>query len=585
MLLPALAFVVGGVALAAYQPADAAPETAYLTLLGGWTLGGAALFAPARSRLGAAAALLAAMALWALPAGPVRGAAFGVVLVAAVCAAGWARLRIRELDLAAAMGGALAVHALLRAGELLPARLGLAGEIDAGAAAELARAVGPPLLAGWAVALLARQATSARAIGTAVVAALAAGGFTVTAAVALLALAVAMVGHKLGHHLTTREIVAATAAAVALTVMRPAAGGLALAAAGALLLAPRVAWIPAAVLLAIAAVASMAADWVRVLPAVAVLFVLVPFAFTREGAPLPRIGATILLAAAGGLLLPGTAGVTAAAALLVLMRPAAAASALQRGWSGVLLALAALAAGYPWLREPLRGAFDLLAWQASGGESWDPLRVAFDWLATRFSTGVLGVIVPAAAAIAGAWLLLAVARRASLRRAGALLAAVVAVAVLVAMPRPAWNVLPPEGVVLRADAPEWSGPGNYVGRVRVVSSLAGAGDLAPGTPVATLTVERTPGLHHVKWVNTLWVLRAGDHTGEWAADRPDLRGAAPRGPVWWSWLPPPGTFFAHAYAATWTLSRPVIATRVRIVRAADLPPEVTVSLQRVEVGF
>ncbi len=249
------------------------------------------------------------------------------------------------------------------------------------------------------------------------------------------------------------------------------------------------------------------------------------------------------------------------------------------------MALAALAAGYPWLREPLRGAFDLLAWRPSGGESWDPLRVAFDWLASRLSAGVPGVVVPAAAAIAGAWLLLALARRASLRRAGALLVAVVAGAVVVAMPEPAWNQLPPEGVVLRAEAPEWSAPGYYVGRVRVVSSLAGAGELAAGTPVAVVTVERTPGLHHVKWVNTEWTLRAGNDTGEWAADRPDLRGAAPRGPVWWSWLPPPGTFFAHGYAATWQLSRPVITTRLRIVRAADLPPEVTISLQRVEVGF
>src|SRR5262245_46290581 len=70
VLLPPLGFVVGGAALAVCQGVEAAPETAYLTLLGGWTLGGAALLAPARSRIGAAAALFAAMALWALPAGP-----------------------------------------------------------------------------------------------------------------------------------------------------------------------------------------------------------------------------------------------------------------------------------------------------------------------------------------------------------------------------------------------------------------------------------------------------------------------------------------------------------------------------------
>jgi hypothetical protein len=448
--------------------------------------------------------------------------------------------------------------------------------------------VGPPLLAGWAVALLARQATAGWAIGAAVVAALAAGGFTVTAALPLLALAIAMVGQTLATRITPRQMAAAAAAVVALTVLRPAAGGLAIAAAAALVLARRWTWIPAAAMVAIAGISAGTSDGLSgVLPAMATLALLVPFAFSREGAPRWRIAAALLLAGAGGLLLPGTAGVAAAAALLVLATRSAAPAALQRGWSGALLALAALAAAYPWLRDPLRGALGLLAWQPSAGRSSPWLSGAsggaFDWIAWRLSGRGLGGVVAAAAAMAGAWLLVALARRASLRRAGALLAALVAVALLAAMPKPARNVLPPEGVVLRADAPEWSTPINLaVDRVRVVSALAGAGGLAPGTPVADLGLGRRPGLH-LKLPDTTWTLRAGVDTGEWAADRADLRGLAPRGPVWWSWLPPPGAFFAHAYAATWYPPRIPIRTRLSIVRAPDLPPEVTVSVLRVEV--
>src|SRR4029079_6682714 len=124
-LLPSLAFAVAGAALAACQPADAAVETRYLTLVGACTLAGAALLAGAGSRAQAAGAVLAMLALWAVPAGPPRGIAFGIVLVAAFVLAGWRRLRLGRLDVAAAVGAALALHALLRASELLPAVLAI----------------------------------------------------------------------------------------------------------------------------------------------------------------------------------------------------------------------------------------------------------------------------------------------------------------------------------------------------------------------------------------------------------------------------------------------------------------------------
>jgi hypothetical protein len=148
------------------------------------------------------------------------------------------------------------------------------------------------------------------------------------------------------------------------------------------------------------------------------------------------------------------------------------------------------------------------------------------------------------------------------------------------MPRPTRNVTPADGTALSGAVREWSAPlrDGSVSRVRILSSLADAAALPAGTAVATLSLERDGR------PLAAWTLRTGNDTAEWAADRADLRGVAAAGPVWWSSLPPPGTFFAHAYASTWRLSRPVAATGIRIARDPSLPPNVKLSLLRVEVS-
>src|SRR5205085_1307787 len=166
--------------------------------------------------------------------------------------------------------------------------------------------------------------------------------------------------------------------------------------------------------------------------------------------------------------------------------------------------------------------------------------------------------------------------------ASGLLVAATAAALLVALPPSSSLVTPPDGVTATAAAPEWLAPvaagGGPVKRVRVVSHLADAGSLPSGTAVATFSLERDGR------PVAAWTLRVGDDTGEWAASRDDLRSVAAAGPIWWSWVPPGGGFFAHDYVATWQLSAPAAATALRIARDPALPSAATLAVLRVEVA-
>ena len=585
--LPAVAFGLGGAVLAHYQPSDAAPETAFLALLGGWVLAGIALVAPRGSWVGPSGATFATLALWVLPAGPQRAVVVGALLVASLLVAGWLRLRDGALGVAATAGGALAVHALLRAGELLPASLGLGPTpLGAGEVSAWARVLLLPLLAALAVALLSRTRGKERAMTAAIAAALVSGGFTATAALPLLALAaVEAVGSPRGNGARWRRphdpvdgqlatngaddgadgiralrppigvargpVLVAVAAVAALTVVRPVAGGLAIAAAAARWLPAPWCFLAAGAPLAFALAAGGAPN---TLLAAAVLLVLLPFKAPVAGSR--AIAIALLLAAGGAMLLPASAGI-AAAVVILATAGAGKEGALERGWLAALLGGAMLAGSYPWLRT-------------------DPLATALALFGIPAPLAGRAVLVAALVAVAVA-LALSLVERAAPRPSHWLLATGLAVAALVALPPPAIDVAAGTAT-LTAAAPVWeaavSGP---VRRLRVVSALADAAALPAGTAVATVSLERqgTP--------LAAWSLRVGAHTGEWAAERADLGGGVSRGPAWWSWLPPPGDFFAHDYAATWQLDQPAAATRVRVALVPGLAPGLTVSLHRLEI--
>jgi hypothetical protein len=272
----------------------------------------------------------------------------------------------------------------------------------------------------------------------------------------------------------------------------------------------------------------------------------------------------------------------ALAALAALSGPGgspyrAAARAAQGAWSAAALGFAALLGAYPWLRP-------------------DP----FGDLLPRF-----GLVETPVAALLAALTLAAVAACARWdppvgwpARAGALSAwaavAVLAVLLVAHLPAAGAATVERHPVVLDSGRLEWSAPlaapgaggadGDGGATVVVDSSLANSVGLEAGTPVATVRLRREGA------PDRTWVLRAGVETGEWAADRPDLRAAGEAAPeAWQSWVAEEGGFFGQRYRAahrfdTETGSGPGSEMGEVVVELRDdLPEEVSLTLFHVEV--
>jgi hypothetical protein len=148
-----------------------------------------------------------------------------------------------------------------------------------------------------------------------------------------------------------------------------------------------------------------------------------------------------------------------------------------------------------------------------------------------------------------------------------------------ASPDPGTEMLAPEmPVVLDAGHPVWEGElrEQSVRSVVVESNLANGAGLASGTPVAVLQLRNLAGR------TVGWTLKAGEHTGEWAARRPDVaRLGALAPPAWISWVA--GDFFAQRYRSRWQLESPDRFVRLRIERAASAPPDLALALYQLEV--
>lgn len=629
-------------ALLAVVQADraAAAETAYLALWIAAVLLPVAALAPAPARELTLGAPLAALAVWALPAGPGRAAAVGALLVGAfaVAAVRAAAVRGRAGENrraaraapgwgAAALPLALGAQFLLRGdlllapgavevatlvvlpavGALVLARL---AERWGPAAALLAGAGGLALGPGWtAVTTLALVGVAAGAETGAWAARFGAGSESaagiapsggiagtepagdpveaggrrrrprgarlraVTEWLPLLALGAVL---AVGLATETRAAAAALLGGAIVAFLdfrhRPGVGHLAT---SALLLL-------AGGLLAAAAVAPLR-PWSEALARASWVPILLPALIWLPAAPAARWvpgAAAAALAAVGALAVPGPAGVAAAVAVSAVLlargprdrarAPAPAAALEAQGlWSAALLAGTALLAAYPWLRPS--PAADALA----------RIGLAPGWRAA-LTLAAVALMIGLAARVGGRD-----GRRTRLVRPAMWAAGLLAVALFAALPAPAAVPFGGPAAVLGPERPRLSIelPGPAVGTVALYTHLSNGAGLAAGTEVAAVRLidvdAETPAA---------WTLTAGAGTGEWAARRADVAarpGLAAPAP-WTGWIEggsgAGGPFFGQLYRRVLTTESAVPATSLLIERDPELPPEVMLSVRRVEVG-
>lgn len=556
-----LAAMAAMAAFAAREPAAAATEGLYLAVLSGAALLAVASLAPTPAAELGAGAVLAAGCVWTLPAGPGRGAAVTLLLTALFAIAAARRLAacLPDLPLDVALPLALGVQVLLR-GELLfqpqanlrtlVALLALpaAGAVAAGMLARR-HGGGPALLATGTVLVLAP-------------------GWNVAATLGLIALAA-------GDQLARPELGRIGRSVALLILIAPIAWepgpGLAAAAAGLALWRPRLA-LGLAVPLAAALLWAGSrghSPYPAPLDGIVLLILLLPGLLpgtipAAEDQLLWVLTALVLAAAVPRI--PDASALAAPLALAALaIRRSGPAVVPQRVWTGALVGGTALLAAYPWLRaDPLISA------------------VALAGLAPGEVPGWHG-----AAAVLAAFLILATVLRAvrEAHRAGGAAAAAIFLAIFLHLPGRGAPLLPPEsGVILDPVHPAWAAAfaaPRRIGAVVVESSLSGGAALADGTPVARVLLRDDAGR------SVLWILRAGEGTGEWAARRPDVeRTARLRSPpAWISWIArsDENAFFAQRYRAAWSLEEPARFTHLRVEIARDLPADVGLTLHQVEV--
>jgi hypothetical protein len=555
-----LAALAAAAAFAAHEvDRGGAAETGYLGGVAAAALAAVAVLAPPPALELGLGAILAVTLLWTLPDGPGRGAALGLLLAAVLGIAAARRLArvLPALPLEVAIPLALGLQVLLR-GDLL-----LAPRFDLKTVAVL---VGMPVVAGVALALLARRHGGGLALLAGGTAALLAPGWSTASTLALVALAAGdLLGAEPRPRLPARGL--AVVALLAPLAWEPRAG-LLCALAGLALAAPRAALAPALALAVLARLlppAAGAGGFGIVTLALLVPAFLLPRRGRWEGWELPAAALLLTVAARA---VSGPASLAAPLALAALgVRKAGPGAAAQRVWTGALLFGACLLAAYPWLRPaPLA---DLIA--------------------------LLGPVRAVAVAAVGVVFLLELGPAlpgfpSSLRRPtrGAGVAAVgLFLALLLRLPPPGVRLFRPEQAIrLDAASPVWETglPAGPLSGLAVESVLDNSTGLPAATPVATLRLLGGGGSGGGG--DIVWTLRAGRETGEWAARRPDVArliaasGATAPSP-WMGWVA--GGFFGERYRALFRLPTPHPFGRLRIERLPDLPPDLEITLQQLEV--
>jgi hypothetical protein len=510
------------------------------------------------------APLLAVVAGWSLPA-PERGAVVVALLVVALFAA---LVRIESSRLEHLLAAAIALQVLLRS-DLLLAPLG----------AVLVPWLVLPALAALALAQLERDARGRGLLAGAVVVSLA-GAITPPACAALLAVAAGLAAkhRRVGRAgLASGGILFAAVGAAGVAAGWWDSAQLVLFVVGAAIAATLGAgerhpssqsaqarpelqawgrWWGALVLVAAAVLALLAPPrpWSAVVRELSWLLLLLPLlgSSAARAARLPAperraLFAAIALAVVALRALPPSTALPIALVLATLALPTR--MLVPSGvYSAVLLAGSVLAGAYPWLREePLPAALG-----------------AFD-LAPGWPTALTAAI------FAALWTAVP-----SLRRA--VVGILVGLLVLHLWLLGPWQTLhrwPP--LTLSTSTPEWrlEGLEGAAVELQIDSALANSASLAPGSEVAEVRLERAWGELEARFA-----LRVGEETGEWAAARADLAHVAAPEP-WICVVDPSGHFFARRYRARLPLERPAAAERLVVRRAADLPPEVVLTLFQV----
>lgn len=294
----------------------------------------------------------------------------------------------------------------------------------------------------------------------------------------------------------------------------------------------------------------------------------------------PLLAASLAVAgrAAGGL---GLAGYPWLVVLAALVASGAVPAAVARRWgphSGLATALLVPWLPYaerPWLLAGAAGAVAAALLLPKLGEPLEPL--AARWVPPAAAVALvaaaletwgglpLAQLFPAAGWLAGigAVLALVVAGRFPPAVAGA---AWLGAACLLGPVQPA----PPDraGLTLDAGSPAAALPPGTGGTYLVDLALANASALTEGTPVAELHIggERC-------------ILRAGEHTAEWAFQRPDVRASVAHSlPRWVVWRPDgQGRGALWGVAGRVEVSVPAGVAPV-LRRAAELPPQTSLAI-------
>lgn len=536
----------------------AAAETYYLALWSTFVLVAlAGLALPPALDLGGAAVLIT-LVVWAVPHGPTRGAAVGLLLTLATATIALRYLERTggKLTWAWAIPTAMAIQYLCRADRFLALSLTPQTLVSF--------LVLPVVVAATFMALQKREGTLPVLVAVAT-STLLAPGWSVTVTLSLLAL---LVGILLRDRLTARWLAVALALVVVLAAdsWQPSLGWLLVAVILAKAL-PVNWWTGTAAILGATILCIFLPEvrnWSEVIRWMALGPILLPaLLLPSEGRRTDSIQAFVLAVLALRTI-DGPAAMAAPLALGALsLRTRAVAAGLQILWSGTLLGAAVLLAGYPWLRSPaLEEALGLFG-------------VEISWPYAIGVAAALWVLTFLCAALVDSSFVMRC-------RPTIVGGAVLALLAFFALPPAAIRPLSDRIHVLNQAQTEISldlGEATAVQSVVLDSYLENSASLPTGTSVGRLILTDSKGERRS------WLLRSGVDTGEWAACRSDVAGIpgfqAP--PPWLSWVTASRDIFAQRYRAEWPLDSEIEAIRLELERAEDLPDGVVLAIFHLEL--